>query len=281
MKKFYSALVACALLAVAQGCTKEDDSVVEFTFNSCFTYVQNASEGSFNETGYVLKLNYTTGTADLVINNLVGPDGLSFGKVEVGGMPWKIDKGWIVASGKNIKGNSKVTFDNLDVRIFGRSDLHPGLSISYSANGDFKGLASHNAQLLFGKTVSSSPALGAYENTDTYYTFVIDTKNQTADITLYGAKFIDRMPAMDITLPGVPFTIKDTRAEWSVDAITPVSGGTPYESFPITNLKGEFDFGGNYTMEFDCTPSTMGGMLFHITTDCSFDSMPGQGVQAN
>ena len=280
MNKFYLTLVAGAILAAAQSCSEDGyDSIVETKFNGCFTYVADESGDYFtSNVEYTLKLNYSRGIADLAINNFKTPSGVSYPKITLEDMPWKISTdGWITISTDKIKPKQGAPiFDKLYLRIFGRGDsLHPGLAINYTIDGNIDALASFGQQMVFGKTVSSGGNLH-YETNSTYYVIAFDTTNKTADITMFGARFIEQMPAMDITLPGVPFEINGTTAKWNVENLTPTSGtdNVPQEGFPITNLKGEFDFAGNYKMEFDCTPRTMGGLSFHVTTDCSFSSMP-------
>lgn len=81
---------------------------------------------------------------------------------------------------------------------------------------------------------------------------------------------MEKMPAMDIVLKNIPFTMRGTTAYFEIDNIVPESNDTPYPAFRISNLKGELDFGAGLDLDFDCAPEMFGGAVFHISADCGF-----------
>ena len=95
---------------------------------------------------------------------------------------------------------------------------------------------------------------------------VANSETRRVNITMNSTSFIPQMPAMDIELANVPYVIDGAMAKWEVESITPQIGGVPYGAFPITNLKGSFNFNTGLTMNFDCTPRNMG--KYQVAVNC-------------
>ncbi|MCH5221694.1 MAG: hypothetical protein J1F05_05115 [Muribaculaceae bacterium] len=282
MKKIFTYFSAVALLLAANGCNSgsKGDNIVESAFNNCFAYVSDGDAGQFIPSlGYQVRINYTARTADVAIIGLKTLDGTTYPTITLTNLPWTYNEqtNWLVVSGRNIKSeisgfSNTPTFDSFTMRLNQRfigSDYVPGLSLEYSLNGNTVS-SSYPKQTCFGVTTSSSEMTGNFRTDETNYYVIFDVEKGTVNITMQSSRFIEQMPALDIELKDIPFTLDGRVASWSVDAITPTISDTPYEDFPITNLVGSFDFGGEYTMEFDCLPKTMGGLLFHVTTHCVY-----------
>ena len=285
MKKFlgiFSSVVMLAALLTSCNTNNDVDTITEQAFSSCFAYVRDITTGVdavYSQVGYQLRLNYTKLTADVLISNLKTPDGTSYPTFTVKDIPWTIEKdGAIVVSGRDLTpsgttGAAVPLFSSFKLRLMERvvdNSYLPGFCISYTINRQYSVLSSNAVQVIFGTTKSTDEAGTEFTTDKTNYYFEFNADTRRVTITLQNAMFLSNMPAMNIALENIPFTFDGTTAKWHIDAITPKSGGTPYESFPITDLSGEFEFGKDMEMEFYCDPAKAPGK-YKIEVDCSFN----------
>lgn len=68
---------------------------------------------------------------------------------------------------------------------------------------------------------------------------IVDNKNETVDIKILKVKFAEKMPAMDITVPGVKLTkLESGGYSISGDNIIPTAAGGPFSQYTVTGLTG-------------------------------------------
>lgn len=70
------------------------------------------------------------------------------------------------------------------------------------------------------------------------YNIDFDIAKMTADIKIANAKFADKMPAMNITIPGVPVVATRSGFNLSIESVIPQIGKDPYPKYIIKNLSG-------------------------------------------
>lgn len=284
MKKIFKLLFVCiglGMLASACSSSNNDDYVVKQTFPECFAYVEDYSSGAsayYKNVSYEITLNYTTALAEVTVYNLKLTDGTSLGSMRMTNLPWHIDNnGWIEIKADQVKPSTglggEVTVTGLKVRILQRiigQSYMPAVSFRFAVNQHFTVTSSTMDQVTFGTTVSVKDGGTSFTTKNTYYQAVIDTETRQLKLTLYKAQFIDKMPAMDITINNIPYTIVSNRLKFEAASKTPTIGGVPYDGFPITDLVGEIEFGQAMTLNFDCRPQTMGGALFHVGAETGY-----------
>ncbi len=291
MKKYIAilslALIAC-VGAVSCSDNNEVDTITRTDLTNYFANVQNVSTGvdaCYSNVGYSVLLNYSKLTADVTISGLRLPDGTQFPTMTIAGMPWNID-----ATGRKVIQATNLTpsipgFANVPVvgsftmtifdRILtvdgGQAVYSPGVCVKMLINDRFSVTSSYSPQQLFGTTASKSELTGSTFNTRaTWYQVKFNPDTRRLTIVMNNARFAEEMTrGFNIELRDLPVTFKGTSMEFSVEAVTPYIGDTPFEQFPITNLKGSFDMSKGLNFEFDCAPRTMPGS-FEVDVETSF-----------
>lgn len=283
MKKIFKLLFFClglSMLSTSCG-DSNNDMVNTLTFPECFAYVEDYSSSAsayYRNVSYVYALNYTQAKADITINNLKLTDGTTLASIRLAEIPWFIDNegAIVIKSDKPITINSlsgDMTIANLNVRIFQRfieGTFRPAMNIRYKVNQHFTVTSTTPEQRTYGTTTSTMQGGTPFSTKETYYVMDLDTETRQLKLTMFKAQFIDKMPAMDITISNIPFKLVSNKVVFEAEAKIPTIGGTPFDGFPITNLKGELDLSKGMTLNFDCRPQTMGGVLFHVTANTGF-----------
>ncbi|MBO4977883.1 MAG: hypothetical protein J6C67_04100 [Muribaculaceae bacterium] len=291
MKK-YIAILSLALLA-AVGMTScsdknEVDTITRTDFTNFFANVQNVSNGvdaCYSNVGYSVLLNYSKLTADVTITGLRLPDGTQYPTMTLTNMPWNIDAtGRKVINGTNVSpsmpgfanvpliGSFRMTiFDRILTSDNGQAVYSPGICVKMLIDSRYSVTSSFSPQQVFGTTTSKSDTDGSVFSTKaTWYQVKFNADTRRLTIVMNNARFAQNMTrGFNIELRDMPVTFNGTSMEFDVAAITPYIGDTPFEQFPITDLKGKFDMAKGLEMEFDCTPRTMPGK-FEVEVETSF-----------
>lgn len=286
MKKYLhyltSLVVACLLLTSCDDDNKGNQTITEQTLPNCFAYVTDIADGPaayYTGLAYKVRLNYTEPSAEVTVSGLKLTDGTSYPSFTLSGLKFSIDKdGWIVLSGENLQPSgiaASLDVSRFSMRLYQRivgSAYSPAFSVSMNIDGRYSVSSAFASQACFGITTSKSSSFSTFETKETQYALAFNTETRCVTISIVKAQFMEKMPAMDIVLKNIPFTMRGTTAYFEIDNIVPESNNTPYPAFPISNLKGELDFGAGMDMTFDCTPSMFEGAVFNVTADCGFIS---------
>lgn len=288
MNKFivYICTIIAALLLLCACSSSDSDTVTEQRFPSCFAYVNDMTTGvdaTYSQVGYTLRLNYTNLTAEVDITNLRTTDGNSYSLITLQNVPWTIDRdGCIKVSGSNIPAKtgtgSSLVFSSFNIRLTERmvdNQYSPGFVIYYTIDMRHAVLSSNQDQVIFGKTISTSDSGKPFETENTVYKLYFNADTRRLNLSMLKASFIGQMPAMNIDLENIPFTFEGQSARFSVDNIIPKIGGKDYPSFPISNLKGQFNFGNDFTLTFICDPAMAPGK-YDVSANCSFNFQPSK-----
>lgn len=287
MNKFICRILGIILIgSLAVSCNKNEsgdkDVITEQSFAGCFSSVSDFStqgQTLYTGTGYQLRINYTRLTGDLLVSGLKLTSSLQFPDFTIKDIPFKaMNDGWFEFAGTNIvpeiPGFAHVpTFNSVRIRLLQRDiDNHylPAVLIRFEIDGHYVVVSSFEEQVLFGKTESTPIDGNTFTTGETSYLLKLNPAKRTADIVMVGSKFAENMPSFDITLPDVPFAVAGNKIVFSTAALTPSIGGTPYPSFPITNLEGELDLSEGLEMEFNCAPAILPGQLFNVDVDCKY-----------
>lgn len=279
MNKFISKIlfVAVAFNIGLTSCLGDSsDVVVEQSLGQCLSYAKdvNSYAQAFSNISFAAEYNSTNYTVDLTMTGLVLPvagstTGLSVPKMKFTGLPWSYNAlGWKVIDVENVKPqivgmNDVPVFKDLKFMLldnFSDKGFAPGIVYEFEVSLA-QALAEVTGCCMTGKTVSVAPDGSAYtpeddpvikdKNRPTYWVD-FDFEDMKADIYLYNAKFLDRMPSLNLEFPDVPFTVSQGKVYLDCAALTPVYDGVPNKGFPISQLKGTVDFSEGMSLSFHC-----------------------------
>lgn len=285
-KKFRMILAGVVAILGLTACNdNEAETITEQTITDCFAYVTDIttnSEAAYSGVNYKIRLNYTQGKAEITINNLRTPDGKSYPSLVLSEVPFTIsENGWKVIKGSDItpkaSGFSGVPlFNSFEMRLLDRivnNGYKPGFSVRFTLNMTHSVLSSDTQQVQFGTTITTSESGEETTTIATSYLLEFNPDTKQVTITMANSQFVPSMPPMNIVLPNISFTVSGTSAIFSASDVTPKIGDTPYPAFPITNLRGTYDFNEGLRMSFDCDPQTV-NESFSVTTECSYNEIP-------
>ncbi len=173
-----------------------------------------------------------------------------------------------------------LTVTDLEVSYLSRSVNGPYGIVDYPAvieiemlvEGRYKIEVVFTQVVSFGTTTVTTKANGSvYKSIDTFYSIVFDKTKMTANVTVYNAKFADKMPAQTkIVIPGVPFTVgKDGKYNLqAVEIIPNQANGSPKPEFKINNFFCNGEFGDDSELRF-----TVAG-AWDVVADLDEESLP-------
>ncbi len=285
MKKYLhyltSLLLACVLATSCEK-TTSNETITEQTLTNCFAYVSDFADGPaayYSNMGFKVRLNYTKPSADITISGLKLTDGTAYPTFTITDLKFAIDKdGWIVLTGEDITPSIpgvavSPAIGKFSMRLYQRivgDRYNPAFCVEMTLDRRYTVVSAQSSQICFGTTKSISDTMAPFETKETEYSLSFNIDTRCVNIAVHKAQFMSKMPAMDIVLKNIPFIMQGSKAIFSIDNIVPESNNTPYPAFPISNLKGELDFGSGFDFEFDCAPTMFHGTVFHVAADCGY-----------
>lgn len=284
MKRHLLKFFTLAIVVLLSSCSNNDDvdTITEQTIPGCFAYVTDIANGPsayYTGLGYKIRLNYSAPSAEVTVSGLKLTDGTSLPTFTLSNLDFTIDKdGWVVVSGENLytapiySSALSTIISRFKMRLYQRmldQSYVPAISVNMTVDQQYSVVSTLPGQTCFGTTASTATGVD-FKTTSTVYQMAFNTDTRCADLSIYGAQFMDRMPAMDIVIRNIPFRIENGKAVLEIASVTPESGGTPYPAFPITNLKGTMDFGGSFALDFNCTPAMFQGLVFSVSANLGF-----------
>lgn len=292
MKKHLLNLFCIAFMAVfAASCGNDDqDTVTEQSFTDFFevsTDLTSGTVGYYQNLGYTVRINYTKLTADITVTGLQLNDGTRYPAIVLSNIPWTINKdGWKVAKATNvtpdIKGFGNVpTFTSFEMSLIDRvvaventGVYAPGVCFRMNIDNRYSVLSSFTPQTLYGTTVSTDADGSAFTSKATEYIVTFNPSTRTVNISLNNARFAAAMPVgLNMQFNNIPVTVRGTSLIFEAESLTPMMNGTPFDAFPISDLKGTLDFAGDFDLDFNCTPRTAPGM-YKVNVQCSYTDEP-------
>lgn len=286
MTKFFKLfLVSCAVVALAASCTPTSKDVIATqTISGCFTYSQDMTTGAskgVNGVGYNVELNYTKGTANIKISNLALADGVSYPTLTLQDMPFTVsEKGWLKIAGKNVAATPAAAapvFNSVEFCILERAVSNTYYLTIYGVlevDSRYSVLSAQNVQFEFGTTRSTSISGDqqvSFETKDTDYALSFNIEKKTVAILMSGTRFMENMPAMDITVAEIPFQVSGTIFQFDTPNVIPTIGDTPYPGYAIEDLHGTLWLDKGMEMNFRCKPEKMGGTEFSVNVSTSLE----------
>lgn len=272
--------VAVAGASTMTSCLSDNDdntsSTVQLTYANCFNAVTDRSTGEVNIfTGpkytFTLKT-FANGTSTLKITmtNVKLADGESLISLDLPELPVTVPTDITkpnTVSGRDIVPtnmvSSEIVFDYINVKFLLRYLENNRQSfvyaVEYSVNGKYNVVTFPTTAFYYART-TSAPADGGtpFVTTDPRYAVTFNPDKKTATIDITGAKFIENMPAMNMTFGNVPFGCVGNSIEMNAESLTPTIQGVEYPGYPITSLRSKVTPAEVGSLSFTCTPERLG-----------------------
>lgn len=283
MKKILSsafvALAACVALSSCDNNGGNNDTTIQYPLTNCFALVYDSQTGAgsfIQGVNYTMLLNVTQNYADLTLTGLSLPDGQRYPSVSLSQIPATSENKWLVVSSArpsvDITGFGTLPeFRDFKLRLLDRyfgGAYVPGFSVSYVIDDRFHVFSAREGQIASGVTESTAPDGTVYRNEEAVIGLAFDTKTMMLEIQFAGAQFAQGMPAQNITMSKIPFTMTPAGvATFSISSLTPTIGSTPYPNYPITDLVGTYDFNKGLDLDFVCT---LGPNAYRVVADMKY-----------
>ena len=87
-------------------------------------------------------------------------------------------------------------------------------------------------------------------------------KADSTSITIFKAKLAQRMPAMDIIIPGITVNKNGNVTILAADSTVPLAMGNPFPNYTVTEFEGEIlNDEITFSLKFGSTPTSFSGKL--------------------
>lgn len=275
-------LLALMLCTACKSENEGNDTITEQSVNNYFSIVTDknlATTTNFTGVGYQIRLNYTRATADIIISGLKLNGELVYPDIKLTGIPFKVSEdGWFVISATNLTPNSNgimagPIFDSFKMNLLQRivdEYYMPAIYVEMTLNNRFNVISSSPRVFFFGPTTTVDESGTETVNKNSQYVYELSFDSNTLSITIPSASFIPSMPALNIAMKAVPFTMSETGiVTFEASSITPTIADVPYPNFPISNLKGDIDLKSSMKISFDCEPAKAPG-IYHVSSVGSY-----------
>lgn len=277
-------LCLAGVTATLPSCNDSDGSDYVTTqsipgFFNNYTDIPTGEVATASGVSYTLDFNYTQNIVKVVINGLRLPDGTSYPSLTFDGLPWTLNsKGWkeinvsdIVPSGGNFAAPphfNSFKFELLD-RVIGQT-YYPCVNCTYVINNRYSVRSIMSNQIEAGTTKSTSPEGTEFETEDPLYAIALNPVTSLASITINNAVFAANMPPLNMTFEEIPYTVNGENITLRCGSLVPKIGGTPYPSFPITDLEGVITLTEGMGLKFKCEVK---GELYSVDVQCRYPTL--------
>lgn len=276
-KQIWKAFVAGIVCLLSLGSCNSDsnDLVDNQTLGHCLTVAKDVTTNAqvTSRLSFAALFNYNSNLVDLTVTGIVLPkagsvSGQAFPKMEFKGLPWSYNKdGWKVVEAKDVAPTilgvaETPKFKNLKFLLLDAFDgekYTPGIMYKFEVEYN-ESVVEIQGCCMTGKTTSAANGnvycpeedSAVTDNQKPIYWVDFDFNTSKADIYIYNAKFLDRMPSLNMMFGGVDFSVVNGDIELSCDALIPTCAGVPFPRFPISKVKGTIDFTTGMKLEFHC-----------------------------
>lgn len=150
------------------------------------------------------------------------------------------------------------------------------LFLSFVVNDKYEVRLIMKENHFYGKTTSMSidGTFPTYTSAAPKYNVSLNPTTGTADVNIEGARFMEAMPkGINMTFPGVPFTITPSGISLFSADVIPTSGGRPFPPYKAVNLTGKVANDRTFDLNFTCPTISIkdqGVFAFNITVDATY-----------
>lgn len=119
-----------------------------------------------------------------------------------------------------------------------------------------------NDTVLYSGTLLANASSGDCETPNTTISINPSDKADSTSITIFKAKLAQRMPAMDIIIPGITVQKNGDVTVLSADSTIPLAMGNPFPKYAVTGFEGEIlNDEITFSLKFGSTPTSFSGRL--------------------
>ena len=116
--------------------------------------------------------------------------------------------------------------------------------------------------VFFSGTLLANASSGDCQTPDTKICINPSDKADSTSITIFKAKLAQRMPAMDITIPGITVQKNGNVTVLAADSTVPLAMGNPFPNYTVTGFEGEIlNDEITFSLKFGSTPTSYSGQL--------------------
>ena len=119
-----------------------------------------------------------------------------------------------------------------------------------------------NDTVFYKGTLIANASSGDCETPDTRISINPSDKADSVSITIFKAKLAQRMPAMDIILPGITVAKNGNVTLLSSETSVPLAMGNPFPNYTVTEFEGEIvNDEITFSLKFGSTPTSFSGRI--------------------
>ena len=119
-----------------------------------------------------------------------------------------------------------------------------------------------NDTVFYSGTLLANASSGDCQTPDTKISINPSDKADSTSITIFKAKLAQRMPAMDIIIPGITVQKNGDVTVLSADSTIPLAMGNPFPKYAVTGFEGEIlNDEITFSLKFGSTPTSYSGQL--------------------
>lgn len=119
-----------------------------------------------------------------------------------------------------------------------------------------------NDTVFYSGTLLANASSGDCETPNTTISINPSDKADSTSITIFKAKLAQRMPAMDIIIPGITVQKNGDVTVLSADSTIPLAMGNPFPKYVVTEFEGEIlNDEITFSLKFGSTPTSFSGRL--------------------
>lgn len=119
-----------------------------------------------------------------------------------------------------------------------------------------------NDTVFYSGTLLANASSGDCQTPNTTISINPSDKADSTSITIFKAKLAQRMPAMDIIIPGITVQKNGDVTVLSADSTIPLAMGNPFPNYTVTEFEGEIlNDEITFSLKFGSTPTSFSGKL--------------------
>ena len=119
-----------------------------------------------------------------------------------------------------------------------------------------------NDTVFYKGTLIANASSGDCQTPDTKISINPSDKADSTSITIFKAKLAQRMPAMDIIIPGITVNKNGNVTVLAADSTVPLAMDNPFPNYTVTGFEGEIlNDEITFSLKFGSTPTSYSGQL--------------------